>query len=35
MASLANEIEGASGQVQNAQPDGLADSLIRVNGLNN
>jgi hypothetical protein len=31
--SLANEIQGASGQVMQAQPDGLADSLIRVNGL--
>jgi len=33
MSNLANEIEGASGQVAQAQPDGLADSLIRVNGL--
>jgi hypothetical protein len=31
--SLANQIEGGSGQVSQAQPDGLADSLIRVNGL--
>lgn len=33
MSSLANEIEGASGEVKQSQPDGLADSLIRVNGL--
>lgn len=33
MSNLANEIEGASGQVQQAQPDGLADSLTRINGL--
>jgi hypothetical protein len=31
--SLANQIEGGSGQVSQTQPDGLADSLIRVNGL--
>jgi hypothetical protein len=31
--SLANQIEGGSGQVSQGQPDGLADSLIRVNGL--
>ena len=31
--SLASQIEGGSGQISQAQPDGLADSLIRVNGL--
>jgi len=30
---IASEIENSSGQVARAQPDGLADSLIRVNGL--
>jgi hypothetical protein len=34
MSSLANEVEGASGQVTQAQPDGLAQSLIFANGLN-
>jgi len=33
MTTIASEIQGGSGQVQQAQPDGLADSLIRVNGL--
>ena len=31
--SLASQIEGGSGEIKQAQPDGLADSLIRVNGL--
>jgi len=30
---IASEIQNASGAVSQAQPDGLADSLIRVNGL--
>lgn len=30
---IASEIENASGAVPQSQPDGLADSLIRVNGL--
>jgi len=33
MSNLATEIEGGTGQVTQASPDGLADSLIRVNGL--
>lgn len=33
MSALANEIEGGTGQVSQSQPDGLADSLIRVNGM--
>jgi hypothetical protein len=33
MTTIASEIEGGQGQVNQSQPDGLADSLIRVNGL--
>ena len=33
MSAIANEIEGGSGEVTQSRPDGLADSLIRVNGL--
>ena len=33
MTTIASEIEGGSGEVKQASPDGLADSLIRVNGL--
>lgn len=33
MSNLASEVEGGSGQVTQAQPDGLADSLIRANSL--
>ena len=33
MTTIASEIEGGRGQVNQSQPDGLADSLIRVNGL--
>lgn len=33
MDALASKIEGGTGEVKQASPDGLADSLIRVNGL--
>lgn len=33
MTTIASEIEGGRGEVKQSQPDGLADSLIRVNGL--
>jgi hypothetical protein len=33
MTTIASEIEGGRGEMKQSQPDGLADSLIRVNGL--
>jgi hypothetical protein len=33
MTTIASEIEGGTGEVKQASPSGLADSLIRVNGL--
>jgi hypothetical protein len=33
MTTIASEIEGGTGEVKQASPNGLADSLIRVNGL--
>ena len=33
MTTIASEIEGGSGEMKQASPNGLADSLIRVNGL--